>query len=120
MTVRDQATGYVDAAGNIGQQGHAITYDKNGNRLTDTHWGNKVTTAGGQSIITGYTEAGEAIYSTTPTTFVRSDGYTTETYAYDNLDRLSSVVRDGAQIDQRSYDGAGRVTRTGSCNLPTG
>ncbi|WP_316682838.1 hypothetical protein, partial [Ralstonia flaminis] len=110
----------VDAAGNIGQQGHAITYDKNGNRLTDTHWGNRVTTAGGQSIITGYTEAGEAIYSTTPTTFVRSDGYTTETYAYDNLNRLSSVVRDGVQIDHRSYDGAGRVTRTGSGNLPTG
>ena len=109
----------VDAAGNIGQQGHAITYDKNGNRLSDTHWGNRVTTAGGQSIIMGYTESGEAIYSTTPTTFVRSDGYTTETYAYDNLNRLNSVVRDGVQIDHRSYDGAGRVTQTGSGNLPT-
>ena len=109
----------VDAAGNIGQQGHTITYDKNGNRTSDTHWGNRVTTAGGQSIITGYTEAGEAIYSTTPTTFVRSDGYTTETYAYDNLNRLNSVVRDGVQIDHRSYDGAGRVTQTGSGNLPT-
>ncbi|MGM3278116.1 hypothetical protein [Ralstonia sp. 24A2] len=97
----------------------SITYDKNGNRLTDTHWGNKVSTAGGQSIIVGYQESGEAIYSTTPTTFVRSSGYTTETYACDNLNRLNSVVRDGVQIDHRSYDGAGRVTQTGSGNLPT-
>jgi len=29
------------------------------------------------------------------------------------------VVRDGVQIDHRSYDGAGRVTQTGSGNLPT-
>ncbi|MFJ4294218.1 hypothetical protein ACIP1U_31315 [Cupriavidus sp. NPDC089707] len=51
----------VDAYGNLGAQGHAITYDKNGNRLTDTYYGNKVSTAGGETIIIGYQESGEAI-----------------------------------------------------------
>lgn len=108
----------VDPYNNLGAQGHAITYDKNGNRLTDTYYGNKVSTAGGETIIVGYQESGEAIYSTTPTTFVRSQGIVTETYAYDYQNRLTSVVRDGVQIDHRFYDGAGRVTMSGSRNLP--
>src|SRR6185503_1789594 len=32
----------VDAQGNIGQQGHQITYNLAGERTSDTWWGNKV------------------------------------------------------------------------------
>ncbi|WP_454056445.1 LysM peptidoglycan-binding domain-containing protein [Cupriavidus sp. Marseille-Q8015] len=108
----------VDAYGNLGTQGHAITYDLNGNRVSDTYYGNKVVTAGGETIIVGYQESGEAIYSTTPASFVRTQGMVQEVYRYDDLDRLTSVVRDGVQIDHRYYDGAGRVTVAGASNLP--
>ncbi|MWL90506.1 LysM peptidoglycan-binding domain-containing protein [Cupriavidus sp. SW-Y-13] len=108
----------VDPYGNLGAQGHYITYDKNGNRLSDLYYGNKVTTAGGESIIIGYEESGEAIYGFSDTHFVRSEGLVTENYSYDYQNRLVSVVRDGVQIDHRFYDGAGRVTMSGSRNLP--
>lgn len=103
----------IDAAGNLGVNGHAITYDKNGNRTSDRWWGNRVMTVDGQSRIVGYNEQGEAIYNTTPTTYVTSLGYTTEQYRYDDLNRLTGVVRDGVQTDARLYDGASRVVQTG-------
>jgi YD repeat-containing protein len=110
----------VDAAGNIGTQGHQITYDRNGNRTSDTSWGNKVATAGGQQVIAGYNEDGSAIYYNTPVTYVASQGLSTETYRYDALNRLQGVVRDGVQIDVRYYDGADRVVQSGPAgNLPT-
>ncbi|UAL02031.1 LysM peptidoglycan-binding domain-containing protein [Cupriavidus pauculus] len=108
----------VDPYGNLGAQGHAITYDLNGNRTSDRYYGNKVVTAGGESVIIGYQESGEAIYGTTPTSFVRTQGVVEELYRYDNLGRLTSVVRDGVQIDHRYYDGAGRVMVSGASNLP--
>jgi YD repeat-containing protein len=112
----------LNAAGAIGAgQGHRITYDKAGNRKTDTFWGNRVTTVNGSTQIAGYDESGGAIYSTTPTTWTTTQGESTETYAYDNNGRLSGVVRDGVQIDHRFYDGAGRVVQTGpNGNLPQG
>lgn len=103
----------VDAAGNLGQQGHAITYDKNGNRTSDTYWGPQVAIVGGQQIIVGYNEDGSAIYTTTPVDYAQANGYTREDYRYDNLNRLLSVVKDGTQIDVRYYDGADRVVQSG-------
>jgi len=118
---RQTVVNAVDAAGNLGSKGHAITYDKNGNRVSDTWYGNKVATTNSQSQITGYDEQGAAIYSTAPTTYVVSQGYTTEVYRYDGLNRLTGVVRDGVQTDYRLYDGASRVIQTGPAgSLPQG
>ncbi|WP_420997910.1 LysM peptidoglycan-binding domain-containing protein [Cupriavidus sp. 30B13] len=109
----------VNSAGAIDpSQGHVITYDKSGNRVSDVHWGNQVVTAGGQTVIDHYDESGEAVYNTTPVQYILQQGFTTEVYAYDGNDRLMGVVRDGVQIDHRYYDGAGRVTMSGPSNLP--
>ncbi|HZY20285.1 MAG TPA: LysM peptidoglycan-binding domain-containing protein [Ramlibacter sp.] len=109
----------VDAAGNIGRQGHLITYDTSGNRTSDVHWTDRVATETSDPAIIGFNAFGVALYRTT-SRFVRSEGLSTETYQYDALDRLQSVIRDGVQIDMRLYDGAGRVVQSGSPgNLPT-
>ena len=111
----------VDASGNLGQQGHRLTYDLNGNRASDTFWGNRVASSGGAPVIIGYDESGAAIYGSTPVTFTTSQALVTEAYAYDNLGRLASVVRDGVQVDHREYDAAGHVLQTGpGGNLPQG
>lgn len=118
---RQTVVNAVDAAGNLGGQGHRIAYDHNGNRISDTWWGNRVLTVDGQSQIVGFDEAGAAIYSTAAKQYVTSQGYTTEAYRYDALARLASVVRDGVQIDVRLYDGASRVVQTGPAGtLPVG
>ncbi|MET3517893.1 YD repeat-containing protein, partial [Pseudacidovorax sp. 1753] len=103
----------IDASGNLGTQGHEITYDKNGNRASDRWWGNQVVTVGGQSQITGYDSNNQAIYSSAPTMYLTTTGYTREEYRYDALGRLASVVRDGVQTDRRLYDGASRVVQSG-------
>ncbi|MET3513407.1 YD repeat-containing protein [Pseudacidovorax sp. 1753] len=103
----------IDASGNLGTQGHEITYDKNGNRTSDRWWGNQVVTVGGQSQITGYDSNNQAIYSSVPTQYLTTTGYTREEYRYDALGRLASVVRDGVQTDRRLYDGASRVVQSG-------
>lgn len=103
----------VNAAGDLGTQGHKITYDLNGNRASDTWLGNKVTTIDGQGRINGTDQWGGALYIIGTTTYVVSQGRTTENYAYDALGRLVSVTRDGVQTDHRLYDGASRVIRTG-------
>ncbi|MDM0122209.1 LysM peptidoglycan-binding domain-containing protein [Variovorax arabinosiphilus] len=111
----------VDAAGNIGQQGHLIQYDKNGNRTQDTWWGNRVTTVDGQSYFIGLDESGVAMYYDVPATYHTSVGYTTEQYSYDSMRRMTSVVRDGVQTDARFYDAASRVVQTGPAGgLPQG
>jgi len=118
---RQTVVNAVDAAGNLGGQGHRIAYDQNGNRTSDTWWGNRVLTVDGQSQIIGFDENGAAIYSTTAKQYVTSQGYTTEAYRYDALARLTSVVRDGVQTDVRLYDGASRVVQTGPAGtLPVG
>ncbi|MDQ0016118.1 YD repeat-containing protein [Variovorax boronicumulans] len=110
---RQTVANAADAQGNLGAEGHRITYDKNGNRLTDTWNGTRVMTVDGQSQIIGFDENGSAIYSTTPTSYVATLGETTEQYRYDELNRMTSVVRDGVQTDARLYDGASRVIQTG-------
>ncbi|HSV82081.1 MAG TPA: FG-GAP-like repeat-containing protein [Ramlibacter sp.] len=105
----------VDATMNISKgQGHRLTYDRNGNRTSDTYIGNSVRTSGGESIIAWYNEDGSAVYTTTPVTFTKvPDSVVVETYRYDKLNRLTSVVRDGLQLDVRLYDGADRVIQSG-------
>ncbi|MBK6006911.1 LysM peptidoglycan-binding domain-containing protein [Ramlibacter ginsenosidimutans] len=102
----------ADAAGNLGAQGHSVSYDKNGNRTSDTSWGSKVVSTTGP-VITGYDEHGLAVYGIGATGFAATTGYSTEAYKYDALNRLWSVEKDGVQIDLRYYDGADRVMQSG-------
>ena len=80
---------------------HAITYDKNGNRLTDTSY-----------IAPLYTG------NSTATVLM------TDTYTYDQLNRIATISRKlgdasptntnlGTVIDQRAYDAASRLVSTG-------
>ncbi|WZB73221.1 hypothetical protein WJ968_20075 [Achromobacter xylosoxidans] len=71
-------------------QGHRLTYDANGNRLSDTYW-DKVVYGDGST----------------------AAGFTTETYTYDILNRLVTQRRDGNLLDYRYYDGADRVVWSG-------
>lgn len=112
-----------NAAGAIGAaQGHRITYDKNGNRLTDTSWGNNVVVHPGSSTVAGYDEygnplrdeSGNIIYNTTPTTYSTSVGEATEVYTYDALNRLTMSAKNGVVFDYRDYDGADRLLQTGT------
>jgi hypothetical protein len=74
---RQTVVNAVNAAGDLGTKGHAITYDKNGNRLTDTWYGNKVTPGETQTQITGYDAQGAATYANVTLNYVVSQGYTT-------------------------------------------
>lgn len=104
----------ANAAGAINaQQGHQVQYDKDGNRISDTYYGNAIFTTGGQSVVVGYNEDGSARYGTQPLAYQKTTGLVTETYGYDALNRLQSVVRNGVQIDLRFYDGADRVIESG-------
>ncbi|WP_395688963.1 LysM peptidoglycan-binding domain-containing protein [Caenimonas koreensis] len=111
MTVVDgtDATGLITPV-----QGHEITYDKNGNRLTDRTGGKKVT-----KVVAGQKANGEELY-----TYIAGNGIVTEKYTYDGLNRLDTISRDDGElindpgttwllIDKRQYDAASRVTRTG-------
>lgn len=114
---RQRIVDAVDAAGNLGQQGHVIKYDKNGNRTEDAYYGTRILTANYQSPITGYDTEGVANYIAGATYHAES-GYITEQYKYDALNRLKAVDRDGTQVDLRFYDAADRVLRSGPNNLP--
>lgn len=71
-------------------QGHKITYDAMGNRLSDQYWDKAISSSGSTAA-----------------------GFTTETYSYDALNRLNAIRRDGLLTDQRFYDGADRVVVSG-------
>ena len=119
----------INANGDIGVgQGHKITYDKNGNRTSDTYYGARVqadrvfdhtewTSVWG---VTGSDEAGNPTYgyivqpsAAYSTQYTAVNGLTTEAYDYDSNNRLSHVSRDGVLLDTRFYDGANRVVQTG-------
>ena len=111
----------VSPGGAFDAQTHAITYDRNGNRKSDTSLGTTVTS--GQLSIQSYNSYGVAVYAGSPGTaqFQKSatETMSVEEYRYDALGRLQSVVRDGVQIDVRQYDGADRVIKSGTeGNLP--
>ena len=114
----------VDAQGHIGPtQGRIVTYDNAGNRTSDQWYGNAVQTSGGETVVVGYDdESGQAIYDQMPHTYARrSNVLTKEVYRYDALNRLSSVDRDGVQVDQRLYALSGEVVQSGpNGSLPRG
>ena len=93
---RQTVVNAIDANGTLGAEGHRLTYDANGRRTSDTHNGPRVMMVNGQW--TPLADLGE----------------TTEGYTYDSLDRLKTTTRDGATIDTRTYDGAGRVLTSGT------
>lgn len=86
-----------NAAGDAGADLHRITYDKNGNRISDTYTGYAVTkdASGNWTVYDDKVE-------------IR------ETYAYDALNRLLTVNRNEQVIDRRNYDAADRVVKSGA------
>lgn len=70
------------------QQGHILTYDKDGNRTSDTSYGTEVVQFLSVSV-SGYDESG-AEFSTT-SSYVSQQGVNTHFYNYDKMDRLSGV-----------------------------
>ena len=101
-------------------QGPIMTYDLNGNRTSDTHYGEQVT----QQDQTGFDESGNPIIVSSG--YASRTGAITEYYQYDRMSRLASVATGGFDaslqprlasqaivLDARSYDGAGRLVRSG-------
>jgi YD repeat-containing protein len=88
---RETVADAVDPYGNITQsQGHRMTYDLNGNRISDESIG-AVMASNGQKAI----------------------GTVVQNYAYDSLNRLVRTTYNGVVIDQRQYDADGRVVLSG-------
>jgi YD repeat-containing protein len=131
----DLSTDNVDSS-----QGHILTYDYNGNRTSDTHWGQQVT----KQHIVSYDESSNPFYVGTPSLpagstvysydansavieqYANREGAITEYYGYDAANRLSTVATGGFDenlqpldpslaitLDRRYYDGAGRLVRMG-------
>lgn len=85
----------LDPSGNITQsQGHRMTYDLNGNRISDTSIG--------AVMVNGQKSIGTVI----------------QNYTYDSQNRLVMTQYNGAVIDQRQYDADGRVVLSGLGNEP--
>jgi YD repeat-containing protein len=95
---------WVDGKAVYGKSGHKISYDKAGNRMTDTFIGKKIHA----TALTGFlTIPGSVAYST------EDNQETVESYQYDNAGRLSDILRDGVVVNQRHYDQAGRMAESG-------
>lgn len=115
------------SANNINSaQGHVLTYDLNGNRKSDTHWGQQVT----RQEITSYDESGSVILGQH---YANREGAITEYYTYDKMSRLETVATGGFDInlnpldqsqaivlDSRTYDAAGRLVRNGPAGTAAG
>lgn len=151
----------ADALGTLGSKGHAIGYDLNGNRVSDSYQGSKVAVSLGAAPVIGYTATGyyvaatgesgpiygyyngstyygapqqiysqsvwwdestphysytpisgyygTPVYGAQPNIYTQSQGTTTEQYAYDANNNLSTVRRDGTLLETRHYDAVGRV-----------
>jgi YD repeat-containing protein len=114
----------LNAAGQIGPQGgHLLSYDLDGNRVSDTFFGNGARYVPGTE---GHYEPGmgdgEVWVEGTPATYEPvANQMVREDYAYDAMNRLSTVHRDGVELDMRGYDTTGRVIFTGPVHaLPSG
>ena len=102
-----------------GARSHVVKYDKNGNRISDTYIGHKVTI--NEIEVPVFSNDGLQEFTSGYSFDVKKNVEITETYRYDALNRLQSVVRDNVQVDYRQYDGAGRVVRSGTPEgLPPG
>ncbi|HEX7888956.1 MAG TPA: LysM peptidoglycan-binding domain-containing protein [Ramlibacter sp.] len=107
-----------DANGTIGpDRGHVITYDRNGNRKTDTAWRETVRPTSGLSPISDFRSDGTAIQETSYA-YEKGKFRSVEEYRYDAANRLWSVVKDGVQVDHRRYDAADRLLSSGPASLP--
>ncbi|MBU1441566.1 MAG: hypothetical protein KJ832_09720 [Gammaproteobacteria bacterium] len=81
----------VDANGTIVEgQGHRLSYDEVGNRLSDT------------TIAPHIVRRPDGSYAV-------ETGPTTQTYTYDAMNRLETAHTDGVLIDRRVYDAASRT-----------
>jgi hypothetical protein len=100
--------------------GHVLSYDLNGNRATDTHWGNHVQTTDGYDVPYDIADNGRINYYHVDATYNAQPGQVTDNYSYDGLNRLASTLRDGVVIDTRLYDAAGRTVNEGPTSLPNG
>ncbi|WP_235582317.1 LysM peptidoglycan-binding domain-containing protein [Rhizobacter sp. Root1221] len=118
----------------LGGTGHILTYDLDGNRASDKFFGNLVTEVPAIAPHTYIDADGWTQYDPgTPITYVTgtgNDDVIVERYAYDGMNRLTSVKRNGLvregvelaplELDHRGYDTVGRVITTGPVSLPTG
>ncbi len=111
----------ADLANIVNGQGHILTYDKNGNRTSDTKWGQQVVR---QVSVTSRDDAGNPVAS--QVSYVNHAGRVTEFYTYDRMNRLSTVsagaydegwnqlpAGQGIVLDTRLYDGASRLVESG-------
>jgi YD repeat-containing protein len=108
----------ADEAGRLGSYGHAITYNKAGEKTSDKWQGNVVSMVPG----TAYTEStggfsGAEEISVTANTYKPQLGETIEKYEYDALGRLIAIDRDGTVVDQRNYDAGSRTIKSGKEGL---
>ncbi|MDB5874632.1 MAG: LysM peptidoglycan-binding protein [Ramlibacter sp.] len=107
----------VDAQGNLGTSGHAMSYDLVGHKTADTWMGHRVTLQAGTSydelVYSGDTEP-TLVTRTTPDSWKAQLGLTTEQYGHDALGRIASIDRDGTRVDDRFYDAAGHLVQSGA------
>jgi YD repeat-containing protein len=92
-----QVLANVDSVGNLGIDGHRITYDAAGNKASDSWLGAVVNASSG--------------------TMTAKLGMAKEVYGHDAQDRISTIQRDSQVIDERYYDAAGRLVQSGKANL---
>jgi LysM repeat protein len=120
-------------AGNINaNQGHRVTYDRNGNRASDSYWGRKVSPRDASYYSTNGENGDLTLVPNIA--YDVSNEIVTDNYTYDKLNRLNSVFRltpyeIGAfnpfslvfrrpgpasfrQLEVRSYDRGGRLSAT--------
>lgn len=101
----------VDETGEIGQVGHIITYDKTGNRTSDTYYGNRIVLAA-----EGHWQQNNPNSPPwwVPATYSTQAQRITDTYAYDAMGRLTDISHDGQLANQNFYDAASRVAQSGT------
>ena len=105
-----------------GQQGHSLTYDADGNRMSDVFMNNLVTVTGTPTT-SGTGPDGAPIYTSfTNQSYNTANGLVTELYTYDANDRLMQTLytlkNDSTtgwiKIDGRTYDSAGHLMSKGA------
>jgi len=106
----------VNAAGQLGTQGHRIAYDKAGNKVSDTWHGNVVRRIEGSNW-SGEDWEGNRFSYTSAARYEAQLGMTSEVYGHDALGRITRITRDGTVVDERAYDRAGRIVQTGAVGL---
>ena len=110
--------GNASDLGNINStQGHILSYDLNGNRISDTTWGTQVTP--NYNVTATTDESGNTTYTTALGGYATRTGISTQWYSYDAMNRLSTVaagayaeVQTGTQQVQTGTDESGQPIYT--------